>query len=76
MQHGQVTYARIVLGGAAPVPWRSNEAEEAIAGKRLDAQVITKAAEAAIAKAQPMDHNGYKIALFKGLMEEQLEKVR
>ena len=76
VQNGQVTYARVVLGGAAPTPWRSKEVEEAITGKRLDASTIAKAAEAALVKAQPMDHNGYKIALFKGLMEEQLEKVR
>jgi xanthine dehydrogenase YagS FAD-binding subunit len=72
LRDGQVTYARVVLGGAAPTPWRSKEVEEAIAGKRLDAATIARAAEAAVAKAQPMEHNGYKIALFKGLIEEQL----
>jgi len=75
MQHGQVAYARVVLGGAAPAPWRSKEAEEAITGKRLDAPTIATAAESAVAKAQPMEHNAYKVALFKGLMEEQLEMM-
>jgi xanthine dehydrogenase YagS FAD-binding subunit len=73
MSGKQVVRARVVLGGAAPLPWRAREAEEVITGKRLDALTIAKAAEAAISKAQPMDHNQYKIALFRGLIEEQLQ---
>lgn len=76
IRDGRVASARVVLGGAAPVPWRSKEAEAAITGKRLDAQVTSSAAEAATAKARPMEHNGYKIALFKGLIEEQLHEIR
>ncbi len=71
----QVAGARVVLGGAAPVPWRAREAEEVITGKQLDAATITKAAEAAISKAQPMEHNQYKLALFRGLIEEQLQAI-
>ena len=71
----QVTSARIVLGGAAPVPWRAREAEQVITGKQLDAATATKAADAAMSKAQPMEHNGYKIMLFKGLIEEQLQAM-
>ena len=71
----QVAGARVVLGGAAPVPWRAREAEEVITGKQLDASTITRAAEAAISKAQPMEHNQYKLALFRGLIEEQLQTI-
>jgi xanthine dehydrogenase YagS FAD-binding subunit len=71
----QVAGARVVLGGAAPVPWRAREAEEVITGKQLDAAIITNAAEAAISKAQPMEHNQYKLALFRGLIEEQLQTI-
>jgi xanthine dehydrogenase YagS FAD-binding subunit len=75
MSGNRVARARIELGGAAPIPWRAREAEEVITGKQLDAATVTKAAEAAISKAQPMDHNQYKLALFRGLIEEQLQSI-
>ncbi len=68
----KVARARVVLGGAAPVPWRSKEVEEAITGKRLDADTVTRAAEAAVKNAQPLKHNRYKIPLFRGMIEEEL----
>lgn len=72
----QVERARVVLGGAAPIPWRSREAEESITGKSLDPETVAKAAEAAVRKAEPLKHNGYKIPLFRGLIEEELLKIR
>ncbi len=75
MSGKKVASARVVLGGAAPVPWRAREAEEVITGKQLDAATITKAAEAAISKAQPLDQNKYKLSLFRGLIEEQLQAM-
>jgi xanthine dehydrogenase YagS FAD-binding subunit len=67
-----VKKARVVLAAAAPVPWRSREAEQALTGKRIDATVARAAAEAAVAKARALEHNGYKIPLFRGLIEEEL----
>ncbi len=75
MNGRQVTQARMVLGGAAPVPWRAREAEQVLTGKQLDSATIAKAAEAAVSKAEPMDHNHYKLALFHGLIEEQLQAL-
>ncbi|MHB9096222.1 MAG: FAD binding domain-containing protein, partial [Syntrophales bacterium] len=69
---GKVDSARVVLGGAAPVPWRSPEAEEAITGRALDEATIARAAAAAMKAARPLEHNGYKIDLFKGLLAEEL----
>lgn len=68
----KVAGARIVLSGAAPVPWRSREAEAAITGKALDAATAAAAAEAAMKPARPLRQNGYKIDLFRGLIEEEL----
>ena len=68
--------ARIFLSGAAPVPWRSKATEEAIVGTTLDAATIEKAAAATVAGAEPLEQNGYKIALFEGLMKEQLEAIK
>jgi xanthine dehydrogenase YagS FAD-binding subunit len=69
---GRVTGGRVVLAGAAPVPWRSPEVEQAIAGRPLDAATCAGAAAAAVRNAQPLRHNAYKVPLFKGLIEEQL----
>ena len=67
-----VRSARIFLSGAAPVPWRAKAAEEVIVGTTLDNATIEKAAAATVAGAEPLAHNGYKVALFEGLMKEQL----
>jgi xanthine dehydrogenase YagS FAD-binding subunit len=68
----KIIKARVVFGGAAPVPWRSKEVEEAITGRRLDAETVTRAAAAAVKNAHPLKQNGYKIFLFRGMIEEEL----
>jgi xanthine dehydrogenase YagS FAD-binding subunit len=72
---GKVADARIVLSGVAPIPWRVRGVEAAIVGQKLDAKVIARAAEAAVAGAQPMDHNGYKVAMVRGVVEEALSAI-
>ncbi len=72
IDNGTVTDARVVLSGAAPIPWRSQEAEQVIEGQQIDASVAAEAAEAAMQGARPLGKNSYKIALFKGLIEEEL----
>jgi xanthine dehydrogenase YagS FAD-binding subunit len=68
----QVIKARVFLSGVAPVPWRSSEVEKIITGKKLDDEVVGRAAEAAVQQARPLEHNAYKIPLLRGLIEEQL----
>jgi xanthine dehydrogenase YagS FAD-binding subunit len=67
--------SRMVLSGAAPVPWRCAEAENVIRGRRLDRDRAKKAAEAAVQNAEPMGQNEYKIPLFRGLIEQQLTAI-
>jgi xanthine dehydrogenase YagS FAD-binding subunit len=71
-----VQSARVFLSGAAPVPWRSTAVESAVTGAELDDATIARAAEAAVAGAEPLAENGYKIPLFQGLVAEQLEALR
>jgi xanthine dehydrogenase YagS FAD-binding subunit len=71
----KVVKAHVVFGGAAPVPWRSKEVEEVITGRRLDVETVTGAAAAAVKNAQPLKHNGYKISLFRGMIEEELTAI-
>jgi xanthine dehydrogenase YagS FAD-binding subunit len=70
-----VRECRVVLSGAAPIPWRARETEAALAGRALDPQVIGRAAEAVVAHAQPMSKNGYKIPLFRGMIVEELRRA-
>jgi xanthine dehydrogenase YagS FAD-binding subunit len=67
-----VSGGRIVLSGAAPVPWRSKAAEQALVGKPITEETAQAAAEAAMEYAVPMTENGYKIPLFKGVIREEL----
>ncbi len=70
-----VRSARVFLSGAAPMPWRAQGAEAVITGNSLNAQTITKAAAAAVEGAEPLQHNGAKVALFEGLVAESLETM-
>jgi len=68
----QAVDSRLVLSGAAPVPWRCTGAEEILKGRRLNQERAVMAAAAAVKNAEPMEQNEYKIALFRGLIEQQL----
>jgi xanthine dehydrogenase YagS FAD-binding subunit len=47
-------------------------AEKAIVGRKLEPKAIAAAAEAALKGAQPLEQNGYKVPLFKGVITESL----
>jgi xanthine dehydrogenase YagS FAD-binding subunit len=70
-----VENARVVLSGAAPIPWRSKEAEQALTGNPLNRGTITRAVNAALKKAEPLGKNNYKIPLFQGILEEELRAI-
>jgi xanthine dehydrogenase YagS FAD-binding subunit len=68
----RVEKARMVLSGAAPIPWRSKEAEQTLTGNPFNTDTITRAVKAALKNAEPLEKNGYKIPLFQGMLEEEL----
>lgn len=68
----RVRAARIVLSGAAPVPWRATGAEAIVTGSVIDERRARDAAIAALDGATPLRQNAYKIPLFRGLIEEEL----
>lgn len=70
---GKIEAARVVLSGVAPIPWRVPAAEQALIGRRPDAKTIAAAADAAATKATPLDHNGYKAALVRGVVADALD---
>lgn len=74
---GAIREARIVLGGVAHKPWRSEQAESELTGKRLDDDAaLRRAAEAALAGARPLPGNAYKIALAQETIVRALSALR
>jgi len=65
MNGPRVGSARVVMGAVAPVPWRAQAAEQALAGKAIDENTAGAAAEAALRGARPMSQNGYKVQVAK-----------
>jgi xanthine dehydrogenase YagS FAD-binding subunit len=72
---GIAEHTRIVLGAAAPMPWRAREAEAILEGFQIDRMLIAEAVDAALADAMPLADNGYKVGLFRALLVDALEEV-
>ena len=62
---GRIKQARVVLGSVAHKPWRSLEAEAALAGQPASEETFRRVAEQALKGAKPLAHNAYKVELGK-----------
>ncbi len=63
---------RIVLSGVAPIPWRSPEAEAVLKGKAITPELAEQAGKAAVAKAQPLAQNAYKVPLTQAIVKQAI----
>jgi xanthine dehydrogenase YagS FAD-binding subunit len=63
VEGGRCTAAALVLGAAAPVPWRARAAEAVLVGSSVDAASADRAARAAVADARPLAENAHKVHL-------------
>jgi xanthine dehydrogenase YagS FAD-binding subunit len=70
---GNVTRARIALGGVGTKPWRSPEAEAALVGQPANQPNFRKAAAAALRDAKPQSENAFKIELAKRCLAHALQ---
>ena len=70
---GNINYVRIALGGVGTKPWRSPEAEAALAGKPASPANFRQAAEAALRNARPQSENKFKIELAKRCLTYALQ---
>jgi len=61
--------ARMVLGGVAPIPWRVPDAERLLANQRITPELAAKVADAALAGANPLAKNAYKIPLTRAIVQ-------
>ena len=72
---GNITRARVALGGVGTKPWRSPEAEAALTGKPATDAIFRQAAEAALRSAKPQSENKFKIELAKRCLMHALRMV-
>lgn len=70
---GEVTRARIALGGVGTKPWRSPEAEAVLVGGSVNQLNFRKAAEAALRDAKPQTENAFKIELARRCLTHALQ---
>jgi xanthine dehydrogenase YagS FAD-binding subunit len=73
LRQGVMQEARVVLGGVAPVPWRSLAAEAVLEGQPPSEDVSERAAAAAFAAAQPLSHNDYKVEIGRALVARAIQ---
>jgi xanthine dehydrogenase YagS FAD-binding subunit len=64
--------ASIVLGAAAPVPWRARTSEAILGGRRIDEHAAEAAANAALQGATPLEKNGYKLPIFRAVVRRTI----
>jgi xanthine dehydrogenase YagS FAD-binding subunit len=69
---GNISSARIALGGVGTKPWRSPEAEDVLVGQPATNANFRKAADAALRDAKPQSQNGFKVELAKRCLTHAL----
>jgi xanthine dehydrogenase YagS FAD-binding subunit len=72
---GLIRQARLVLGGVAPVPWRSPAGEAVLEGQQPSPALAARAAAAALASAQPLSHNAFKVEIGRASVERAIMAV-
>ncbi len=75
VENGVVKDVRLALGGVAHKPWRAEMAEELLRGQPATTEAFRAAAEAELAAAQPLSHNGFKIELATRTLVAVLEDL-
>jgi xanthine dehydrogenase YagS FAD-binding subunit len=72
---GSIRAARVALGGVAPVPWRSREAETALVGQPPTEATFAGAARAATSGMRGYGKNDFKIELTRRSIETALSSL-
>ncbi|MGW6586911.1 FAD binding domain-containing protein [Streptomyces globisporus] len=75
VEDGRVREARLALGAVASRPWRARAAEAVLTGAPADGATFAAAADAELAAARPLPHNGYKVTLMRNLVVSVLTEL-
>lgn len=70
-----VKKANIILGAAAPIPWRAKEAEAFLAGKSISRDTAREAGKLALKGATPLSQNEYKVIMLQAAVMRALLKA-
>ena len=73
--NGNITRARVALGGVGTKPWRSTEAEALLVGEAAGEAAFQRAAAAALRDARPQSQNGFKVELAKRCLVYALKQA-
>jgi xanthine dehydrogenase YagS FAD-binding subunit len=75
VQDGVVREVRLAFGAVASRPWRAGAAERVLTGGPASAEAFAAAADAELAAARPLPHNGYKVPLMRNLVVAVLTEL-
>ncbi|MFJ7150807.1 FAD binding domain-containing protein [Streptomyces sp. NPDC100445] len=75
VRDGVVRDARLALGAVASRPWRAAAAERVLIGAPATAETYAAAADAELAAARPLPHNGHKVHLVRNLVVSVLTEL-
>ncbi|MEU7167135.1 xanthine dehydrogenase family protein subunit M [Streptomyces morookaense] len=75
IRDGIVHDVRLAFGAVASRPWRARQAERALTGGPAEAAAFAAAADAELAAARPLPHNGYKLPLMRNLAVSVLTEL-
>lgn len=64
--------SRVVFGGVAPSPYRDSGPEQILNGSNLSSVAADEVAAPALSGATPLQNNGYKVDVAKGLLREAI----
>ncbi|GGN50540.1 oxidoreductase [Streptomyces albiflavescens] len=70
-----VREVRLAFGAVASRPWRAGEAERVLTGGPASAEAFAAAADAELAAARPLPHNGFKVPLMRNLVVAVLTEL-
>ncbi|MFG2888390.1 FAD binding domain-containing protein [Streptomyces sp. NPDC048248] len=75
VRDGVVQEVRLAFGAVASRPWRAREAERTLTGGPATAEAFAAAADAELAAAEALPHNGYKVTLMRNLVVAVLTEL-
>lgn len=75
VDEARITSPRVVLTGVAPIPYRAHAAERILDGQSPSSALFTEAARGALAGAQPLARNRYKLPLAEALIARALSEA-
>jgi xanthine dehydrogenase YagS FAD-binding subunit len=75
MTGGQISDARVALGGVSHKPWRVPDAEKLLVGSSPDRENFDRAAQAILAGARGFKYNSFKIELARRAIVRALQQA-